>query len=64
MSKDSTFLLASQASIDWTVLGQGTQAVKDGELLALVNECHTDQLRALKWATTRIKEAAPQTLTS
>ncbi len=58
------YLLASQASIDWTILGQGAQAAKDGELLALVNECHTDQLRALKWATTRIKEAAPQTLTS
>jgi hypothetical protein len=29
-----------------------------------VSECRTDQLRTLKWATTRIKEAAPQTLTS
>lgn len=58
------YLLASQASIDWTILGQGAQAAKDGDLLAVVNECHTDQLRTLKWATTRIKEAAPQTLTS
>jgi hypothetical protein len=58
------YLLASQASIDWTILGQGAQAAKDGDLLAVVNECHADQLRTLKWATTRIKEAAPQTLTS
>jgi hypothetical protein len=58
------YLLASQASIDWTILGQGAQAAKDGDLLAIVDECHTDQLRTLKWATTRIKEGAPQTLTS
>ena len=58
------YLLASQASIDWTILGQGAQAAKDGDLLAIVSECHADQLRTLKWATTRIKEGAPQTLTS
>jgi hypothetical protein len=58
------YLLASQASIDWTVLAQGAQAAKDGDVLAIVSECHTDQLRTLNWATTRIKEAAPQTLTS
>jgi hypothetical protein len=58
------YLLASQASIDWTVLAQGAQAAKDRDLLAIVSECRTDQLRTLKWATTRIKEAAPQTLTS
>jgi hypothetical protein len=58
------YMLASEASIDWTILGQAAQAAKDAELLGLVDECHADELRTLKWATTRVKEAAPQALTS
>jgi hypothetical protein len=58
------YILASEASIDWTILGQGAQAAKDAELLALVDECHADELRTLKWATTRVKETAPQVFTS
>jgi hypothetical protein len=57
-------LLAAEASIDWTILGQGARAAKDGDLLTVVDECHADELRTLKWTTTRIKEAAPQALTS
>jgi hypothetical protein len=57
-------LLAAEASIDWTVLGQGAQAARDSDLLATVSECHPETLRALKWTTTRLKEAAPQVLTS
>ena len=57
-------LLAAEASIDWTVLGQGAQAARDSDLLATVTECHPETLRALKWTTTRLKEAAPQVLTS
>jgi hypothetical protein len=57
-------LLAAEASIDWTMLGQGAQAAKDSELLATVSECHPETLRALRWTTTKLKEAAPQVLTS
>jgi len=57
-------LLAAEASIDWTILGQGAQAARDQELLDTVTECHPEALRALKWTTTRLKEAAPQVLTS
>ncbi|MDQ3936842.1 MAG: hypothetical protein M3340_19685 [Actinomycetota bacterium] len=57
------YLLASDVSIGWTILGQGAQAARDEELLAVVSECHPDSLRQLKWVTTRIKEAAPQVLT-
>jgi hypothetical protein len=57
-------LLAAEASIDWTMLGQGAQAAKDQDLLATVTECHPETLRALKWTTTKLKEAAPQVLTS
>jgi len=57
-------LLAAEASIDWTMLGQGAQAARDEELLDTVSTCHPETLRALRWTTTKLKEAAPQVLTS
>ena len=57
-------LLAAGASLDWVALAQGSQAAKDNELLAAVTECHDETLRTLKWTTYRLKEAAPQALTS
>jgi hypothetical protein len=57
-------LLAAAASLDWVALAQGAQAAKDNELLATVSECHDETLRTLKWTTYRLKEAAPQALTS
>jgi hypothetical protein len=57
-------LLAAGASLDWVALAQGAQAAKDAELLATVTECHDETLRTLKWTTYRLKEAAPQALTS
>ena len=57
-------LLAAAASIDWTILGQGAQAARDAELLAAVSASHPETLRGLNWTTTRLKEAAPQVLTS
>jgi hypothetical protein len=56
------YLLASEASIDWVMLAQGAQAVKDAELLDTVGTCHEETLRTVKWATYRIKTAAPQAL--
>ena len=43
------------ATINWVVLGQGTQAAK---------ECHSDTLRTLKRANAKIKETSPQALMS
>jgi hypothetical protein len=57
-------LLAAEASIDWTILGQGAQAARDRELLALVGESHPEALRVLRWTTTKLKETAPQALMS
>ncbi|HEX6945198.1 MAG TPA: hypothetical protein VF196_03325 [Casimicrobiaceae bacterium] len=57
-------LLYTRASIDWVILGQGAQAVRDRELLDAVTAGHAQTLRALKWTVTRIKAAAPQALTS
>lgn len=58
------YLRYAQASIDWVLLGQGAQAAKDAELLDVVSRCHAQTLRGLKWTVTRLKEAAPQALTS
>lgn len=57
-------ILASEVSVNWVILGQGAQAVKDGELLGTVKECHAQNLRQMKWANTMIKHIAPQVLTS
>jgi hypothetical protein len=57
-------LLAAGASLDWVALAQGAQAAKDTDLLATVTECHNETLQTLKWTTYRLKEAAPQALTS
>ena len=57
-------LLAAGASLDWVALAQGAQAAKDTDLLDTVTACHEETLRTLKWTTYRLKEAAPQALTS
>jgi hypothetical protein len=44
------------------MLAQGSQAVKDTELLDVVSKCHDETLRTVKWATYRIKTASPQAL--
>jgi hypothetical protein len=58
------YVLASEASISWVILGQGAQAAKDRELLQAIQECHPDTLRTLKWTNTKIKETSPQVLMS
>jgi hypothetical protein len=54
----------AEAAIDYVILGQGAQAARDRELLDAVSQCHAQTLRGMKWTVTRIKTAAPQTLTS
>ena len=58
------YMLASEASISWVILGQGAQSAKDHELLQATKECHLDTLRTLKWTNTKIKETSPQVLMS
>jgi hypothetical protein len=57
-------LVAARASLAWTVLGQGAQAVSDTELLAVVTDCHLETIRAMKWPVQKLKEASPQILAS
>jgi hypothetical protein len=56
------FLATAEASICWTILGQGAQANRDEALLATVTRCHEETLRIQRWVTTRIKQTAPQVL--
>jgi hypothetical protein len=56
-------LLAAEASINWTILGQAAQAAKDPQLLECVTLSHPETLRTLRWTVTKLKEAAPQVLT-
>lgn len=57
-------LAAARASLAWTVLGQGAQAVSDSELLRTVTVCHPETIRIMKWTVQKLKEASPQVLAS
>ena len=56
--------MAAGASVDWELLGQAAQAVKDPELLELVSRCHPETLRQMRWANGMLKELSPQVLSS
>jgi hypothetical protein len=51
---------ATGASLDWEVLAQTAQAMKDRELLATVQGCHPETLRQMRWANAKVKETAAQ----
>lgn len=56
--------MAAGASVDWELLGQAAQAIKDQELLDLTSRCHPETLRQMRWANAMLKELSPQVLTS
>jgi hypothetical protein len=56
------YALASFVEITWTVVLQAAQALRDKDLIAVVNSCDQDTTRQLTWLQTRIKQAAPQAL--
>jgi len=58
------YLHAADLSIDWELLGQGAQEVKDAELLGLSAQCHPGTLRQMRWANALLKAGAPQVLAS
>ena len=58
------YLAAARASLAWTVLGQGAQAVSDSQLLEAVSASHPETIRTMKWTVQKIKEASPQVLAS
>lgn len=56
--------LAAGTSVDWELLAQAAQAVKDQELLDLIKHCHPETLRQMRWTNAMLKELSPQVLTS
>lgn len=51
---------AAGVSLDWEVLAQTAQAMRDRELLGLAQECHPETLRQMRWADAKVKETAAQ----
>lgn len=51
-------------SLDWELLAQGAQAVKDTDLLEVASRCHPQTLRQLKWTNAMLKVLSPQVLAS
>jgi hypothetical protein len=51
-------------SVDWEVLAQTAQGLKDDDLLALSQRCHPDVLRQARWANSMIKIMSPQIMAS
>lgn len=52
--------MAAGVSLDWEVLAQTAQALRDRELLELAAKCHPQTVRQLKWANAQLKESAAQ----
>ncbi|GAB2931035.1 hypothetical protein GCM10027280_18320 [Micromonospora polyrhachis] len=55
---------ASGVSLDWEVLAQGAQAIRDRQLLGLAQRCHPQTLRQARWANAKLKETSAQVLVS
>lgn len=51
---------AAGVSLDWEILAQTSQALKDRELLELAQRCHPQTLRQLRWANASLKTNAAQ----
>jgi hypothetical protein len=47
-------------SVDWELLAQTAQGLKDDSLLGLAQRCHPDTLRQARWANSMIKVMSPQ----
>lgn len=58
------FLKAQAAEVHWLMVGQAAQAVRDQLLLDGVTELHAEVGTQIKWIRTRLKEVAPQALSS
>lgn len=54
--------MVAGVSLDWEVLAQTAQALKDRELLAVTQDCHPQTLRQLRWSNAALKERAAQVM--
>jgi hypothetical protein len=56
------YLMACESAISWTVIRQASQGARDPALLELATRGETTTNGHIAWITTRMKQAAPQTL--
>lgn len=56
------YIKAAGVSVDWELLAQAAQGIKDRDLLALAQKCHPETLRQMRWANSKLKESATQIL--
>lgn len=52
--------MAAGVSLDWEVLAQTAQAMRDRDLLGIAQDCHPETLRQMRWANAKVKETAAQ----
>ena len=53
---------AAGVSLDWEVLAQTAQALKEEELLEVAEKCHPQTLRQMRWANAKLKESSAQVM--
>ncbi len=56
------WLMATEAQIAWTLLGQAAQALRDKDFIQTCQQNNAQTHRQISWLETRSKQAAPQTL--
>jgi hypothetical protein len=56
------YLMACEADMAWTLIGQAAQGARDTDLLEVVQTCEGETSIQMTWLKSRMKEAAPQTL--
>jgi hypothetical protein len=55
---------AAGVSLDWELLAQAAQAMKQRDLLELAGSCHPQTLRIMRWANAQLKVVSPQVIAS
>jgi hypothetical protein len=55
---------AAGVSLDWELLAQAAQAMKQRDLLELAQSCHPQTLRVTRWANAHLKVTSPQIIAS
>ena len=60
----SIYMDASGVFVDWELVGQAAQGVRDRELLDVTQQCRPQTMRQAKWANAQLKEKATQILVS
>ena len=56
------YLLANLVDVTWMMVKQAAFALRDDQLVVVVEKCETQIKVQLGWLTTRMKQAAPQAL--